>query len=47
LIADVHSPIVCLLAGEDIDIDAAFPSSIPSPRRRAQIVAENPVSCAR
>ncbi len=44
--ADVHSPIVSFLAGEDIDLDAEFPA-VPSARERAKIVADDPVACAK
>ncbi len=44
--ADVHSPIVCFLAGYDIDLDAQFPN-VPSSHERARIAAEHPVECAR
>ena len=44
--ADLHSPIVCLLSGEDIDLNQVLHENIPTPRRRAQIVAQNPVAVA-
>lgn len=43
---DVHSPLVCFLAGEKIDVDQTLPDNMPNVRKRAQIVAENPVEVA-
>ena len=43
----MHSPILCFLAGEELDIDANVPGNIPSPRERAKIVADNPVAAAK
>ncbi len=44
--ADVHSPVVAFLAGNEIDIDAEFPN-VPPPRERARIVSQQPVACAK
>ena len=46
-LVDVHSPILCFLAGEDIDIDADIPKNIPNARERAKIVVDNPVAAAK
>ena len=39
--AAIHLPILLLLAGENINLDV-----LPSPQRRAQIAAQNPVAAA-
>ena len=44
--ADIHSPIVCFLSGEDIDLNSEITQNLPSSRNRAQLVAENPVAAA-
>ena len=44
--ADVHSPVVAYLAGETINLDAELPDVLP-PGKRAKLVADNPVACAR
>ena len=46
-LADVHSPIVCLLSGMDIDLDQQLPANMPTAWQRLKIVSENPVPCAR
>ena len=44
---DIHSPILCFMAGENIDIDSDLPSYMPTAMERAKIVAENPVAAAK
>ena len=44
--ADIHHPIVCFLAGENIKFDELTPDQIPSARNRAKLARDNPVAAA-
>lgn len=45
--ADVHNPIIKLLAGADIDVDNLLPEQVPQYWEQARLVSRNPIVAAK
>ncbi|KAI0717171.1 hypothetical protein C8Q76DRAFT_585754, partial [Earliella scabrosa] len=45
--ADLYNPVVKVLAGENIDIDALLPEQVPNAYEQSMLIARNPVIGAR
>src|ERR1700721_2865573 len=45
--ADVYNPLVKLLAGADIDVDALLPEQVPNYWKQSILVAKNPAVAAK
>ncbi len=44
---DVNSPVVCYLAGEEIDLDCMYDTLMPDKEERSRISSEDPTASAK